>query len=127
ASRAGAFETAGRGTIFLDEVGELPIDVQPKLLRVLESGEFRRVGSNRALRSEARIVAATKRNLKEEVERGKFREDLYFRLAVGPISVPPLRTRRDERGRLVDHFLETAKKRDPRVAGVTIGGETKSA
>jgi transcriptional regulator with GAF, ATPase, and Fis domain len=109
ASRAGAFETAGRGTIFLDEVGELPIDVQPKLLRVLESGEFRRVGSNRAQRSEARIVAATKRNLKDEVERGKFREDLYFRLAVVPIAVPPLRSRLEDIGTLVDNFLEVAK------------------
>jgi len=127
ASRAGAFETAGRGSIFLDEVGELPIDVQPKLLRVLESGEFRRVGSNRAQRSEARIVAATKRNLKEEVERGKFREDLYFRLAVVPISVPPLRARREDIANLVDHFLDTAKRRDPRVSSVTIGAETKSA
>jgi transcriptional regulator with AAA-type ATPase domain len=92
-TRQGAFELAARGTVFLDEVGELPLDVQPKLLRVLESGEFRRVGGNKTLHAEARIVAATKRNLKDEVERGKFREDLYFRLAVVPVSVPPLRSR----------------------------------
>src|SRR6185436_5899080 len=95
ATRQGAFELASRGTLFLDEVGELPLDVQPKLLRVLESGEFRRVGGNKTQRAETRIVAATKRNLREEVERGKFREDLYFRLSVVPVTVPPLRTRRD--------------------------------
>ncbi|HVU05138.1 MAG TPA: sigma 54-interacting transcriptional regulator [Polyangiaceae bacterium] len=127
ATRAGAFETAGKGTLFLDEVGELPLEVQPKLLRVLESGEFRRVGGNRPQRSEARIVAATKRNLREEVERGKFREDLYFRLAVVPITIPPLRVRREDVPALVDHFLELAKKRDPRLQSVTLGPETKSA
>jgi transcriptional regulator with GAF, ATPase, and Fis domain len=127
AARAGAFETAGRGTLFLDEVGELPLDVQPKLLRVLESGEFRRVGGNRPQKSEARIVAATKRNLREEVERGKFREDLYFRLAVVPITMPPLRVRREDIPILVDSFLEAAKKRDPRLADIKIGTETRSA
>jgi transcriptional regulator with GAF, ATPase, and Fis domain len=127
AARPGAFETAGKGTLFLDEVGELPLDVQPKLLRVLESGEFRRVGGNRPQKSLARIVAATKRNLKDEVERGKFREDLYFRLAVVPITVPPLRVRREDVASLVAHFLEVAKKRDPRVADITIGPETQSA
>jgi transcriptional regulator with GAF, ATPase, and Fis domain len=126
-SRAGAFETAGRGTLFLDEVGELPLDVQPKLLRVLESGEFRRVGGNRPQKSEARIVAATKRNLRDEVERGKFREDLYFRLAVVPITVPPLRLRREDVPALVDHFLDLAKKRDPRVADVSLSPETRAA
>ncbi len=127
ASRAGAFEAAGRGTLFLDEVGELPLDVQPKLLRVLESGDFRRVGGNRPQRSFARIVAATKRNLREEVDRGKFREDLYFRLAVVPVVVPPLRVRREDVGLLVDHFLAVAKKRDARMADVTIGPDTRSA
>ena len=99
--------------MFLDEVGELPLDVQPKLLRVLESGEFRRVGGNKTLTNEARIVAATKRNLKHEVERGKFREDLYFRLAVVPITVPPLRTRREDIPALVEHFLELARRTRP--------------
>ena len=96
ATRQGAFEHRGRGTLFLDEIGELPLDVQPKLLRVLETGEFRRVGGNKTLKAEARIIAATKRDLKGEVERGKFREDLYFRLAVVPITVPPLRARRED-------------------------------
>jgi len=127
AARAGAFETAGKGTLFLDEVGELPLDVQPKLLRVLESGEFRRIGGNRPQKSEARVVAATKRNLKEEVDRGKFREDLYFRLAVVPITVPPLRQRREDIPQLVDHFLTVAKKRDARTADITIGAETRGA
>jgi DNA-binding NtrC family response regulator len=125
--RAGAFETAGRGTVFLDEVGELPMDVQPKLLRVLESGEFRRVGGNKNMRAEARIVAATKRNLKEEVERGKFREDLYFRLAVVPITVPPLRQRREDVPVLVEHFIAVAKKRDPAAAAITLGKDTLAA
>jgi transcriptional regulator with GAF, ATPase, and Fis domain len=127
ASRQGAFETAGRGSLFLDEVGELPLDVQPKLLRVLESGEFRRVGGNRTLRAEARIIAATKRDLKLEVERGKFREDLYFRLAVVPISVPPLRTRREDIPALVEHFLALARKRDPAAADITLSPGTVAA
>ncbi len=127
ATRQGAFEVAGRGTLFLDEVGELPLDVQPKLLRVLESGEFRRVGGNRTLRAEARIVAATKRDLKDEVERGKFREDLYFRLAVVPIGVPPLRLRREDVPTLVKHFLAVAGKRDPAAASITLSPETIAA
>jgi transcriptional regulator with GAF, ATPase, and Fis domain len=127
AQRQGAFETAGSGTVFLDEVGELPLDVQPKLLRVLENGEFRRVGGNKTLLARARIVAATKRNLKEEVERGKFREDLYFRLAVVPITVPPLRQRREDIAMLVEHFLTIAKKRDPAAANVTLDRDTVGA
>jgi transcriptional regulator with GAF, ATPase, and Fis domain len=125
--RQGAFELAARGTVFLDEVGELPLDVQPKLLRVLESGEFRRVGGNKTLHAEARIVAATKRNLKDEVERGKFREDLYFRLAVVPVSVPPLRSRREDIPALVDHFIEIAKRRDATASGIALSRESVSA
>jgi transcriptional regulator with GAF, ATPase, and Fis domain len=127
AARQGAFELAGRGTVFLDEVGELPLDVQPKLLRVLESGEFRRVGGNKTLRAEARVVAATKRDLRAEVERGKFREDLYFRLAVVPVTVPPLRSRREDIPPLVDRFLELAKKRDPSAAAMTLSATTIAA
>lgn len=127
AMRQGAFEVAARGTVFLDEVGELPLDVQPKLLRVLESGEYRRVGGNKLLRAEARILAATKRKLKEEVDRGKFREDLYFRLAVVPISIPPLRTRREDIPPLVEHFLALAKKRGPNTASIALSRETMSA
>lgn len=124
ASRQGAFELAGRGTVFLDEVGELPMDVQPKLLRVLESGEFRRVGSNRTQHADARIVAATKRDLRQEVERGKFREDLYFRLAVVPVTVPPLRSRREDVPALVHRFLELARRRDPRIGALDVARET---
>jgi transcriptional regulator with GAF, ATPase, and Fis domain len=127
ASRAGAFESAAGGTLFLDEVGELPLDVQPKLLRVLESGEFRRVGGNKNQRSRARIVAATKRRLADEVERGKFREDLYFRLSVVPVPVPPLRSRREDIPALVEQFLELAKKRTPSLTGVRVGPEALSA
>ena len=96
AARAGAFERAHGGTLFLDEVGELPLELQPKLLRVLEAKEFRRVGGNKTLTSDVRVVAATTRDLPREVERGKFREDLYFRLAVVPIHVPPLRSRPED-------------------------------
>jgi transcriptional regulator with GAF, ATPase, and Fis domain len=127
AMRQGAFELAGRGTLFLDEVGELPLDVQPKLLRVLESGEFRRVGSNKTLRAEARVVAATKRDLKLEVERGKFREDLYFRLAVVPVTVPPLRSRREDIAPLVERFVELARKRDSASASITLSAATVAA
>jgi transcriptional regulator with GAF, ATPase, and Fis domain len=127
ASRQGAFELAGRGTVFLDEVGELPLDVQPKLLRVLESGEFRRVGGNKTLRAEARVVAATKRELKGEVERGKFREDLYFRLAVVPVTVPPLRARREDIPPLVERFLELARKRDPAASSIMLSSTTVAA
>jgi transcriptional regulator with GAF, ATPase, and Fis domain len=127
ATRQGAFELAGRGTVFLDEVGELPLDVQPKLLRVLESGEFRRVGGNKTIRAEARVVAATKRELKGEVERGKFREDLYFRLAVVPVTVPPLRSRREDIPPLVERFLELARKRDPAASSITLSPATVQA
>jgi transcriptional regulator with GAF, ATPase, and Fis domain len=126
-SRQGAFELAGRGTVFLDEVGELPLDVQPKLLRVLEASEFRRVGGNKTIRAEARVVAATKRDLKGEVERGKFREDLYFRLAVVPVTVPPLRARREDIPPLVERFLELARKRDPAAASITLSSTTVAA
>jgi transcriptional regulator with GAF, ATPase, and Fis domain len=127
ATRQGAFELAGAGTVFLDEVGELPLDVQPKLLRVLEAGEFRRVGGNKTLRAEARVIAATKRDLKAEVERGKFREDLYFRLAVVPVTVPPLRSRREDIAPLIDRFIELARKRDPSASGITLSPSTVAA
>ncbi|HEY3500192.1 MAG TPA: sigma 54-interacting transcriptional regulator, partial [Polyangiaceae bacterium] len=126
-SRPGLFEAADGGTVFLDEVGELPLDVQPKLLRVLEAGEFRRVGGNRTLRAEARVVAATKRDLRAEVERGKFREDLYFRLAVVPVTVPPLRSRREDIPPLVDRFLDLARRRDPSAGAMTLSPTTIAA
>jgi transcriptional regulator with GAF, ATPase, and Fis domain len=108
ATRQGAFELADGGTVFLDEIGELPLDVQPKLLRVLETREFRRVGGNRTLSTNVRVIAATKRDLNREVAAGKFREDLYFRLAVVPVTVPPLRARRDDIPALVQHMLRSA-------------------
>lgn len=92
-SRKGRFLIADQGTIFLDEIGELPIDLQPKLLRVIQEGEFDPVGSNETVKVDVRILAATHRNLLEHAEKGKFREDLYYRLNVFPINVPPLRDR----------------------------------
>jgi len=108
AARAGAFERAHGGTIFLDEVGELPLELQPKLLRVLEAREFRRVGGNKTQTADVRVVAATTRDLPREVERGKFREDLYFRLAVVPIPVPPLRARPEDIPILARKILDAA-------------------
>jgi len=91
--RKGYFEVANKGTIFLDEVGELPQGTQAKLLRVLETGEFIRVGSSKVLKTDVRIIAATNKNLKEEVNKGNFREDLFYRLSTVPIYIPPLRER----------------------------------
>jgi transcriptional regulator with GAF, ATPase, and Fis domain len=105
AQRKGAFEGADGGTIFLDEIGELPLDVQPMLLRVLEAREFRRVGGNQTLRADVRVIAATSRDLEREVSAGKFREDLYFRLAVVPVRIPPLRARREDIPALVRNIL----------------------
>jgi transcriptional regulator with GAF, ATPase, and Fis domain len=107
-TRQGAFELADGGTVFLDEIGELPLDVQPKLLRVLESREYRRVGGNKTLQTNVRVIAATKRDLQREVAAGKFREDLYFRLAVVPVTVPPLRARRDDIPAIVAHLVKIA-------------------
>ncbi|MCB9595517.1 MAG: sigma 54-interacting transcriptional regulator [Sandaracinaceae bacterium] len=117
ASRQGAFELAHGGTLFLDEIGELPLDLQPKLLRVLETRSFRRVGGNTSHAVNIRVIAASKRNLKMEVERGKFREDLYFRLAVVPIELPPLRERREDIPVLAQTLLERIAATDS--SGVT--------
>jgi len=103
--RQGAFEVARRGTLFLDEVGELAVPAQAKLLRVLEERHLTRVGGERQVRVEARVVAATNRDLEREVAERRFREDLYFRLNVHMIEVPPLRDRRSDVPALVDHFL----------------------
>jgi two-component system, NtrC family, response regulator GlrR len=105
ASRAGAFEVASSGTVFLDEIGELPLNMQPKLLRVLESQTVKRVGESQHRKVDCRIVAATNRDLRALVNAGAFREDLYFRLAVVPVVVPPLRQRRDDILLLLEHFM----------------------
>ena len=109
--RKGAFEEADRGTIFLDEIGELPLDLQPKLLRVLELGEVKRVGASRPMEVNVRIVAATHRDLRAAVRAGKFREDLFYRLCVVPITVPPLRQRRGDVRALAEAFLARAAPR----------------
>jgi transcriptional regulator with GAF, ATPase, and Fis domain len=106
AARAGVFEQADGGTIFLDELGELPKDLQPKLLRVLEKREVRRVGSNKTVPVDVRVLSATNRNLRAEVDAGNFREDVYFRVSATQVYVPPLRDRLDDLPVLVKHFLE---------------------
>jgi len=105
-TRQGLFETAGEGTLFLDEIGELPIGIQAKLLRVLQDGSYCRVGSNKQLNLSARVVAATNRDLREEVRQGRFREDLYWRLCVIPLELPPLRDRIADILPLCVRFLE---------------------
>ena len=111
ADRAGKFEVADKGTLFLDEVGELPPSVQPKLLRVLQEGEIQRVGSDRVLRVDVRVVAATNRDLPREVDAGRFRADLFHRLNMYPIHVPPLRGRRSDIPLLAGFFLDTYRRR----------------
>ena len=111
-ARAGVFEEADGGTLFLDEIGELPLPLQPKLLRVLEAREVRRIGSAQARKVNVRVVAATNRDLREEVNRGTFRQDLYFRLEVMRLRVPPLRERPDDIPVLVEHFRSLAKPSD---------------
>lgn len=103
-SRSGYFEEAGDGTLFLDEIGDLPLELQPKLLRVLEDGEFHRVGETHPRYSKARIIAATNRDLKSEIRAGRFRADLYHRLSVFSIALPPLRALGSDRSLLLDHF-----------------------
>lgn len=105
ATRQGAFEIASGGTIFLDELGELSLDLQPKLLRVLEQRELRRVGGAKTIKVDLRVIAATRKDLRSEVEKGKFREDLYFRVNVVPITAPALRERREDIPLLIEAML----------------------
>ena len=109
--KIGRFELANRSTIFLDEIGNLPFDLQAKLLRVLQDGEFERLGSTITMKCDVRIIAATNRNLEKEVEEGNFREDLYYRLCVFPIHIPPLRERKEDIPLLVKHFLQKYNKK----------------
>lgn len=103
--KAGLFEMADHGTIFLDELGEMPLSLQSKLLRVLESGEVKRIGSSKTLKTDVRIIAATNRNLTKMVDEKTFREDLYYRLNVIPVNIPPLRERPEDIEALSEHFL----------------------
>jgi len=103
--RIGRFELADKGTIFLDEIGELPLELQAKLLRVLQEGEIERLGDSKTIKIDVRIIAATHRNLKQMVEKGDFREDLFYRLSVFPLTIPPLRDRKNDISLLVQYFV----------------------
>jgi transcriptional regulator with GAF, ATPase, and Fis domain len=108
--RVGRFELAHGGTLFLDEVSEIPIELQSKLLRAIQEGEYERVGSDKTLKTDVRLIAATNRNLADDIRKGKFREDLYYRLHVFPIELAPLRDRKSDIPLLAAHFLERACK-----------------
>ena len=105
----GKFKLAEKGTLFLDEIGDMPIDAQTRLLRVLQEGEFTPIGGKEKIQADTRIIAATHKNLSNLIEKGEFREDLFYRLTVVPISIPPLRERKEDIPELVNHFLDKAK------------------
>jgi PAS domain S-box-containing protein len=111
ARQIGRFELANEGTIFLDEIGEMPLELQTKLLRVLQDGEFERLGSPHTIKVNVRVIASTNRNLKEEAENGRFRQDLFYRLNVFPITLPPLRKRKEDIPVLVNYFVEKYSKK----------------
>ena len=110
-TRAGMFHLADGGSVFLDEIGEVPLSLQPKLLRVLQNGEVRPVGADRPQAVNVRVIAATNKDLAQELEAGTFREDLFYRLQVIPIHLPPLRSRRSDVPLLINHFLEKANRK----------------
>jgi transcriptional regulator with GAF, ATPase, and Fis domain len=120
--RVGRFELAHGGTLFLDEIGEVPLELQSKLLRVLQEGQFEKVGEDRTRTVDVRIIAATNRGLEAEVKAGRFRQDLYYRLSVFPIELPPLRERIEDIPALAQHFLEeSARKLGVSVPRLTAG------
>ena len=123
ATRKGRFEIADKGTLFLDEIGDLPAHIQAKLLRVLQEREFERVGSNQAITSDVRIITATHQDLEQLMRQGGFREDLYYRLNVVTIILPPLRERRQDIPPLIDHFLHKFAEKN----GKTIQGFSREA
>ena len=124
--RVGRFELADGGTLFLDEVGEIPLEMQAKLLRVLQEGEFERVGDDRTRKVDVRVVAATNRDLSSEVQAGRFRRDLYYRLSVFPIDVPPLRDRSEDIVPLAEHFLATMSRSSGRT-GLELSADHRAA
>jgi formate hydrogenlyase transcriptional activator len=111
AQKLGRFEIAHQGTLFLDEIGEIPLELQPKLLRALQEQEFERLGGNRTIHVDVRVIAATNRNLKAMVDENQFRADLYYRLDVFPLSVPPLRDRREDIPLLIRYFVQKYSER----------------
>lgn len=126
-ARQGLFEVAQDGSIFLDELGELSLDLQPKLLRALEQREIRRVGSNKNIKVDVRVIAATNRNLEDEVKAGRFRQDLFYRLSVVRLILPPLRERKEDIPLLAKHFLATGAFNRSASGGVNIKGLSRDA